>query len=168
MARYSLSWVSITPTPTADTTNLANNTYFGLIQGGSATQIIDIREVSMDGESASTSAPAIILLAFDSTVAATVVAGSTFNTKISASQGAPAVLPVVGNSATTLPQRSVTGHLLNLGFNAYGGIMKWRGEDYESPAIYGNTAATQGEVSLSAYTGGTPGPVSGHIIYEPR
>ena len=167
MARYSLSWVSITPTATTDTTGLANGTYFGVIQGGSTTQLVDVREVSMDGESASTSAPAVILLARDSTVAGTLVAGTTFNAILDALAVAPSVVPLTGNSATTLPQRSATGHLLNLGFNAYGGIMKWRGEGDECPTLFGNTAAL-GELSLSAYTGGTPGPVSGHVIYEPR
>lgn len=163
--RYSLKATSLTPTATADTVALANTTYLGLIQGGTATQRIAIREVSVGGESASTSAPTLLVLARDSTVGVTVVLGSMRNALLDATSGGPATAPVVGNSATTLPQRSAADHLLALSMNAYGGIMKWKGEDDESPTLIGNVQPL-GEVSLSAYTGGTPGPVSSHIIYE--
>lgn len=163
--RYSLSTTSVTPTATADTTNLANTTYLGILQGGNTTQRLNIAEVYMGGEAASTSSPSIMVLARDSTVGGTVVAGSTRTALLDGSGTAPATTAVSGNSATTLPQRSATLHLLHLSFNAYGGIVRWVSRPGEEPSVVGNTASL-GEVSLSAYTGGTTGQMSSHILYE--
>lgn len=167
MAKRSASVDSFTPTATADTTNLADNTYFGLIQGGSATQRINILEVELGGQ-AGASAPSIMVLGRDSTVGATVIAGTGFrDAALDAATAALAAAPVTGRSATTDPQRSSTlGHLLNLSFNAFGGIIRWLAAPGEEISIVGNTASL-GEVSLSAFTGGTPGLMGGHIIYEP-
>ncbi|MFK5283576.1 hypothetical protein ACI3PL_28780, partial [Lacticaseibacillus paracasei] len=65
-----------TPTATADTTNLVDATYPHLIQGGSATQRNYIWEVSINGQAASSSSPTFMLLARDSTVAATNSSGT--------------------------------------------------------------------------------------------
>jgi hypothetical protein len=166
MAKRSLSCATVTTAATADTTNLANTSYLGLIQGGSSTQRINVLEVMMGGQSASTSQPQIMLLSRDSTVGATVVAGGTTDAAMDASTAALAAAPVTGNSATTLPQRSSTLHLLNFSFNAYGGMARWLAKDGEEVSIIGNTASL-GEVSLSAFTGTTAGAIGGHIVYEP-
>jgi hypothetical protein len=70
MARYSLSFHAITPTATADTTNLVDSTYPFLLQGGNSTQRLNISEIYMGGEAASTSSPTLMKLARDSTVGA--------------------------------------------------------------------------------------------------
>jgi hypothetical protein len=70
-ARYSLTWKSITPTATADTTNLVDSTYCFFLQGGGSTQQLRISEVYIGGEAASTSSPTIMVLARDSTIAVT-------------------------------------------------------------------------------------------------
>ena len=75
MARYSFSTTSVTPTATADTTNLANSTYLAVLQGGNATQRLNIAEIYMGGEAASTSSPSIMVFARDSTVATATVSG---------------------------------------------------------------------------------------------
>lgn len=165
MAKYSASWTSITPTATADTTNLVDSTYGLILQGGNSTQRLNISEVYIGGEAAASSSPTIMVLARDSTVAATVTAGTTRNALTDASATAPGTTAVVGHIATTKPQRSATLHLLHLSFNAYGGIVRWVASPDEVFSVVGNTASL-GEVSLSAFTGGTPGATSGHVIYE--
>jgi len=55
--------------------------------------------------------------------------------------------------------------LLNLSFNAFGGIVRWVAAPEEVIDIVGNTASL-GEVSLSAFTGGTTGLLGAHMIYE--
>lgn len=164
-ARYSGNFTSVTTAATADATNLANTTYGIILQGGNATMRLNIIEVYMSGEASAASAPQIMKLARDSTVGATVVAGSTRNALLDGSGTAPATTAVTGNSATTLPQRSATLHVLNLGFNAYGGIVRWQSRQGEEPSVVGNTASL-GEMSLSAFTGTTAGPISGHVLYE--
>jgi hypothetical protein len=163
-ARYSYSYSSITTSAIANATNLTNSGYPGFIQGGNTTQRINLIEVFMGGEAAASSAPQIMILARDSTVAATAITGG-FNALLDGSGTAPATTAVVGNSATTTPQRSSTLHLLHLSFNAYGGIVRWVSRQGEEPSVVGNTASL-GEVSLSAFTGTTAGQISGHVIYE--
>jgi hypothetical protein len=166
MAKRVLGLTTFTPTATADTTNLVDATYFGVIQGGSSTQRINILEIFMGGQAGS-SAPTFMLLARDSTIAVTVSSGTgQTDAAMDASTAALAALSVVGNTATTKPQRSSTLHLLNLSFNAFGGLVRWLAAPGEEITTIGNTASL-GEVSLSAFTGGTPGLMGGHIIYEP-
>lgn len=168
MAKRSLSVSTFTPTATADTTNLADNTYFGIIQGGSSTQRIDYLEIMLTGQ-ASAAAASIMVFGRDSTVGATVIAGTELREgPFSAATADLAAPPVFGRSATTDPQRSSTdGHLLNLSFNAFGGIVRWLAAPGEELSTVGNTASL-GEMSLSAFTGGSPGLMGGHIIYEPK
>lgn len=165
MARYSATWTSITPTATADTVALVDSTYPMILQGGSATMRLNINEVYIGGEAAASSSPTIMVLGRDSTVAVTVTAGTTRNALLDGSATAPATLATVGHVATTKPQRSATLHLLHLSFNAYGGISRWQARYGEEISVVGNTASL-GEVSLSAFTGGTTGATSGHVLYE--
>jgi hypothetical protein len=81
------------------------------------------------------------------------------------STAALAAVPVSFVASTTKPQRSATLGLLNLSYNAFGGIVRWLAAPGEEIGVLGNTASL-GEVSLSAYTGGTPGLTGAHIIYE--
>jgi hypothetical protein len=166
MAKRSLQLNTFTPTATADTTNLVDNTYFGLIQGGSATQRVEIQEVMLAGQAGSSS-PTIMQLGRDTTVGVTVSLGTNqTDGPLDAATAALALPPLVGNAATTKPQRSATAKPLNLSFNAFGGIVRWVAAPGEVITIVGNTQPL-GEVSLSAFTGGTPGLMGGHVIYEP-
>ncbi len=167
MAKRSLSVSTFTPTATADTIALANDTYFGLLQGGTATQELNFLEIFLGGQAAA-SAPTIMVFGRDSTVGATVTAGTELREgPLNAATADLAAPPVFGRNATTPPQRSLTdGHLLNLSYNAFGGIVRWLAAPGEELTTVGNTAPL-GEMSLSAFTGGSPGLMGGHIIYEP-
>lgn len=167
MAKFILQATTYTPTATADAaTTLANNTYGGAIQGGSSTQRVVISEVYLGGQAVA-SAPSIMTLARDSTVGATLT-GLTASTQTNAvlEGSAAQTFTTVFFAATTAPQRSTTLHLLNLSFNAFGGLVRWQAAPGNEISIVGNTASL-GEVSLSAYTGGTTGLMGSHIIYEP-
>lgn len=166
MAKRSVQQTSITPSATGDTTNLADNTYPFVVQGGSATQRINILEVMIAGQAAA-SAPTFMQLARDSTVGVTAAAGSHTDAPLDAATAALAAAPVVGSGFSgTKPQRSSSLKLLNLALNAFGGIVRWVAAPGEEISIVGNTASL-GEVSLSAFTGGTPGLLGAHMIYEP-
>ena len=162
MARWSANHPSFTPVAVADTTNFTDAGYLAL-QGGSATQRSQILEVFMGGQAAA-SAPTYMILARDSTVGAT-LSGA----RLAALDPATAALaapPVAFNTATTKPQRSATLSLLGLGFNAFGGQVRWVAAPGEEIGMLG-ASASFGEVSLSALTGGTPGLMGAHIIFEP-
>jgi hypothetical protein len=168
MARRIVSVTTITPTATADTANLVDATYPFLLQGGSGTQVNKIWEISINGQAASSSSPTFMILSRDSTVAATNSNGTgqtdTYKDPATAALAAP---PLTGNTNTTKPQRSSTLHLENCSLNAFGGVYFWRANRLEEcSSVLGNTASN-GEVSLSAFTGGTPGAIGVHMIYEP-
>jgi hypothetical protein len=166
MARYSYAIDSVTPTATADTTNLVDSTYLGYLQGGNGTMRLNISEIYLGGEAASSSSPTLIRLGRSSTVGTGTATGG-FSAVLDGSNTAPGTVARVGNAcATTKPQRSNTlGRLLNLSFNAYGGIVRWVARPGEEVSVVGNTASL-GEATLSAFTGGTPGAMSSHILYE--
>lgn len=166
MAKRSLSTNSVTPLAVADAVAYTNSTgYLGTIFGASATQRTNIFEVFVGGQ-ATVSAPAIILLARDSTVPATLTAGATFDTPLDAATATITAPALVGNTAVTPAQRSATGHLLNLSFNAFGGFVRWLAAPGEEISIVGN-AVNLGSISLSAFTGSSASAAMGsHVIYE--
>jgi hypothetical protein len=167
MARRIVSITTITPTATADTTNLVDATYPFLLQGGTATQLNRIHEISISGQAASSSSPTFMILARDSTIAATNSAGAgETDAPLDTATAALAAPALTGNTNATKPQRSSSLHLLNCSLNAFGGVYFWRANKVdECPAVLGN-AVNVGEVSLSAFTGGTPGAIGAHMIYE--
>lgn len=165
MARWSATLNNFTPVAVADTANMTAQGFVAL-QGGSSTQRINLLEVYMGGL-ASSSAPAQMIVARDSTV----FVGATSNAALlasldpaSAALAAPPLVQSVGSS--TLPQRSATLKLLNLGFNAFGGIVRWVAAPGEEIGLLGN-AASFGEISLSSASTGTPGLMTSHFIFEP-
>lgn len=167
MAKRSFSFMTYTPVAVADTVAMTAST-FQAILGGSATQRITYYEVYLGGQ-AGASSPTFMVFSRDTTVAvgtSALVAGQTDAPMdpATAALAAPPVPYVL--AAPTLPQRSTTAHLLNLSFNAFGGIIRWVAAPGEEPQQVGNTQPL-GECSLSAYTGGTPGLLGSHIVYEP-
>jgi hypothetical protein len=168
MAKRIVSVTTLTLTAFADTTGMTSATYPFILQGGSSTQRCNILEIYLGGQM-SASAIAIMLLARDSTVAATNTYGTgQMDAALDPATAALAAPPLTGNTNSTAPQRSSTLHLHNLTFNAFGGIVKWNpGTPDQAPSTLGNTASL-GEVSVSAFTGTTASTViGGHMVYEP-
>lgn len=167
MARRIVAITTLTPTATADTTNLVDATYPFLLKGGSSTQLSKIWEISISGQAASTSSPTFMILARDSTVSATNALGTgQTDETVDPAMAALAAPVLTGNTQTTKPQRSSTLHLANCSLNAFGGVYFWRANRLEECfSVLGNTASN-GEASLSAFTGGTTGAIGAHMIYE--
>lgn len=169
MAKRLFHATNFTPTAQGDTTGLTNGTYMA-VQGGTSTQLINFLEILINGQ-ATTSAPSILQFARDSTVLVTptALAAPNGDGPMHPSTVALSAPPVSAVSAGTAPQRSAATSQgrLELGLNAFGGIMKWNPYTPDMAiSILGNTASL-GEMSLSAFTGGTVGPISAHIVYEP-
>jgi hypothetical protein len=168
MAKRSTSIVTITPTATADSaTDLVDATYPFLARGASTTQRTAILEVYFGGQ-ATASAPTYMLLARSNQVGSGTNALGTGQTDaaLDAATAALAAPVLTGNSnATNKPRRSTTEKLLNLSFNAFGGLVRWVAAPGEEIYIVGNTNPL-GEVTVAAFTGGTPGALGGHMIYE--
>jgi hypothetical protein len=165
MAKWSFASEGFTPVAVADTSNFTDNGYMGLM-GGSTTQRIDIYEVEIAGMAAA-SAPSPMVLSRDSTVQGTPTALTTAqsNAGLDPATAALAAAQVAFTASTTKPQRAATLAKLALGLNAFGGIIRWNASPGSEFKILGNTASL-GEASLSCYTGGTPGLVLAHILYE--
>lgn len=167
-SKRSLSVVTLTPTAVADTADMVDNTYHGFIQGGSASQRIVVSEVMLTGQAPSTSSVNIMLFSRDSQVgtgAASKGAGVN-DSGLDGNATVAATIALVGNQFATLkPRRDAANHLWNLSINTFGGVLKYVPPAGGEITIFGQTQPV-GECSLSAFTGGTPGLLGSHIIYE--
>jgi hypothetical protein len=133
------------------------------LQGGSTTQRGELREVYLGGQ-AGASAPTFMVLGRTSTVGGTLTL--TRNAALDPSTAALGAPPQPYGASTTKPQRSTSlGMLLNLSFNAFGGVVRWVNGPDEIISYLGNTQPL-GELSLNAFTGGTPGLLGSNIVYE--
>lgn len=167
MAKRVFTVQTWTPVAVADNAVFTDNGYCAL-QGAGATQRTRIDQVEIGGQ-ASASSPTFMTLAHDSTLGATLTALTTGQSDgpLDPATGALAAPVAPFSASTTKPKRSnsTSSGRFNFSFNAFGGLIRWdAGLDGEF-WIQGN-AAGDGEVSLSAYTGGVPGLVGTHIIYE--
>jgi hypothetical protein len=162
MARYSLTSQSVTTgSGSADAATITGSLFY--LAGNSATMQLKINEVQSGGE-ATSGAVQILVLARDSTNAATPTAGASRNNLLDASATAPGTVAIFGQTATTLPTRAVT-HLLQHSYNAYGGLVRWQARQGEEITVFTATAPNA-EVSYSSYTGNATAAVSSHCIYE--
>ena len=162
MARYSASFSSVTLATLADTVAATNATYPGTVRSAGATLQFKINEVYIGGESGASN-PCTVILARASTLSVGALSVGQLNL-LDFTATAPGTVPTFGNTAATSgPQRSATGYLLDLSLNAYGGIARWQARYGEEITGYGNTAPG-GEICLTSKTG--TGQVSGHIILE--
>jgi len=166
MGKRSFGNTNWTPTATGDTTAMANTTYQA-IKGASATARNEVIEIYMAGMVASTSSPTFMQFAYSSTVATTptALAAPAYDGPLDPAAVTGATVSFTASAAG--PQRSVvvTVPRLNVGINAWGGIVRWVAANREEFIVSG-AAATGGEATLSAFTGGTVGALNSHIIYE--
>lgn len=151
-----------TPTAVADTTNFTDGGHH-TIQGGTSTQRSEVLAVEIVGLAGS-SAPTPLWMGRDSTVGGTLTAG-----RIGPQDASAAIIaspPTSFQTSTTKPQRSATlGYMINLGLNAYGGILRWYRGPEQRFSMVGNTASL-GELSISCMTGGTPGALQSAVTLE--
>jgi hypothetical protein len=166
MAKWSFSNPTWTATVVGNASTMTANGACFLL--GSSTLFIRTYEVYLGGQ-ATASAPMIMVLARDSTIAATSITLGTngSHAPLSVHSAALAAPATPGFSATTMPQRNAAFHLLQLSYNAFGGIVRWVAAPGEEITQYG-VAVNVGEISLSAHTGSTASTaMSSHIVYEP-
>lgn len=157
MAQYNAAAAGWTPVAHADGASaLANNSYQAVRT--TSTSTLRITEVFLGGEATSSTVNRHAVRR-NSTNAATPtnVAPGPLNplSQAAVSQGYVA--------ATTGPTIASTNHLLNLAFNAFGGIIRWvaaPGEELWATA----STAPNGEITLDSISG--TGLVSSHIIFE--
>lgn len=162
MARYSLTSQSVASgAGSADAATITAALFY--LAGNAATMQLKINEVQSGGE-ASAGAVQVLVLARDSTNAATPTAGASHNVLMDALSTAPGTVAIFGQTATTLPTRSVN-HLLQHSYNAFGGLVRWQARQGEEITMFTATAPNA-EVSYSAFTGNTTAPISSHCIYE--
>lgn len=165
MARWATAVPTWTPVAVADTTNMTDNGHHTLL-GGSATQRGVMSEIYIGGQ-AGASSPTFMVFGRSSQHATGTLVAARFAAIDPAT--APLAAPPTPHtgSATNKSQRSATlGMLLNLSFNAFGGIVDWKPGPGEDISYLGNTAALLGELSLNAFTGGTPGLLGSNIVFD--
>jgi hypothetical protein len=163
MARYILTSQSVTAgLGSADAATITTSFFYA--STSAATMSARINEVQAGGEATAGSVQ-VLVLARDSTNAATPTAGAARLVLADVMATAPATVVTFGQTATTLPTRSAN-HLLQHSFNAYGGLVRWQARQGEE-ITFATATAGSSEVSYSAYTGSTAtGTISSHMIFE--
>lgn len=167
MAKRSFQVPVWSPTATADTTALANNTHMAIGANNAASGLL-VQEIEIGGQGSSSS-PMIMMFARDSTLGATptALAAPASDGPLNTLSPPAQTGSITFNFAGTQPQRSATttSARLNLSFNGFGGIVRWQAAPFEEWGIVGVTASIS-ESSLSSFTGSTPSAIGAHIIYE--
>ena len=165
MAKWSFEIATWTPVAVGDGAAMTANAFQGLV-GNSATQRYDISEIYMGGQGTS-SAPMYMVFArshlVGSSTAVSTIAGGVQSMLDSAATAA--VSSKNFTSSVTQPTRASNGGVLSLSYNGFGGIVRWVAPPGSEIKQLG-TAVSTGEITLSAYTGGTPSAMGSHIIYE--
>jgi len=160
---------SFTPTQQADGVLSAGS--FAGLKAGSATDILKIGKMLLQGQ-ASSSAVTATMLARSSTLAVTPTALALPNSdapvNIAAITVTTAPIPFV--AAGTAPNRSpaVTVARLNLSFNAFGGIIQWQtnpGSEEEWVSV-GVATTSNSETVLSSANVGAAGLIGADWFYE--
>lgn len=158
MAKFTHGAVGYTPVAHADSaSSLANNSYQA-IRGGAATHLGCVIEVFIGGEATSSTVNRMALRRL-STNATTPTdqtpAALNINSTAAVGQGYVA--------ASTGPTIAATQHLLNLAFNAFGGIIRWVAAPGEE-IYFGTTTAPNAQLCLDSISG--TGVVSQDIKWE--
>lgn len=160
---------SFTPAQQADGVLAAAS--FAALKAGSATDILKIGKVLLEGQ-ASSSAVTATCLARSSTLAITPTALALPNTDgfVNIAASAASTLPIAMVAAATPPNRSpaVTIPRLNLTFNAFGGIIQWQtnpGSEEEWVSV-GVATTSNSETVLSSANVGAAGLIGANIFYE--
>ena len=165
MSKFAFKVATLTPVAVADVADLTVDTYLGIV-GNTATQRYDLSEVYMGGQGTS-SAPMYMVLARSSKVgsstAVSTIAGG--NQAALDTAATAAASTVTFTSSVTKSQRGSNVGLLALSFNGFGGIVRWVAPPGSEIKGLG-TAVSTGEITLSAFTGGTPSAIGAHFIYE--
>jgi hypothetical protein len=162
MARYSATWSGITAAAVADTVAFTAGQHPGTLRSGSAAVLLKVNEVYIGGEDTA-STPTQMIFARNSTLSVGALSVGNNQLLDALAQAPTAVASWGSTAATTFPQRSATGYLLQLSLNTYGGIARWQARYGEEISIIGTTQPL-GDASLSSKAG--TGKTSGHIIYE--
>jgi len=173
MAKYSNSFGQVTMAVTNLGTAPATAGLYYLVGGVTSAFQTKVSEVYLGGEAASASTVAAMAFGRVST-AATTVSGpiASVLTDIMSSGSPAATFPIGYTTWTTAgPSMAVTGVLLRLSYNAYGGIVRWVSSPDQQITMTGTTqfgTGTQGVGGqlMLQQTAGTAALMSGHVLFE--
>lgn len=176
MAKRSFNTTGLTFTGIALGTQIATaNSYMGIV-GTTATQIIDIDEILISGmQSASTLGNFVFVPFSTAATGPSALAAPNADGPLQ-SNATPVAQTTFTTAATTqpTPASATTAGRINLGINAFGGIIRWNAAPTQQFTLIGNAAfaagppVTMGTAALVATTTfGATTAAAAHIIYEP-
>lgn len=163
MAQYNTSANAWTPVALADSATMTTATFNNAYQAlRAATAGIDrVIEVFMGGEATSSTVNQMTVRRHSTHSTGQVnVVPAALNPLSAASVAQGFVTLTAGTSGVV---GAATAHLLNVSFNAFGGIIRWVAAPGEELYITANTAPND-EISLASVTG--TGKLSSHIVFE--
>ena len=173
MAKYSNSFGQVTMAVTALNTAPATAGLYYLVGGSSAFQT-KVSEVYLGGEAASASTVAAMAFGRVSNLNSGSPSSpiASVLTDIMSAGSATTSFPIGYTTWTTAgPSMAVTGVLLRLSFNAYGGIVRWVSSPDQQitmtgTAVFGTGTQGVGGQLMLQQTAGTAALMSGHVLFE--
>jgi len=156
-------------TATAVSTALSSGTYMG-IHSSVSTQVIDILEILISGMASASTVGAFQFSQVNTTASQITALAAPHHDFFNNISGTTlSSTPATFTAATTNPAAtSVVGALvLNLGLNAFGGIIRWNAAPTQQITLVGGAANQMVLYNNSTQGGGATASCNAHIIYEP-
>lgn len=145
------------------------------LKGGATTQIIDVLEYMISGTAAASAILATgVRLSSTLGVTPTAIAAPATDgpMNVSATALSSTVVPYFAAATGPIPSAAATVAALNLGLNAFGGIVRWNAAPTQQWTQVGNAVVGSGVGGESVLwnnsgPGGQSTTAAAHIIYEP-
>lgn len=158
-------------TAQATNTALTSSTYMA-IQGGSSTQIVDILEIMLSGFATVGTVAGFTFGPCSTPTTPTALASPNsdgpMNQNATALVAGSTVIPFVAAATGPSASNAATVAKLNLGMNAFGGIIRWNAAPTQQYTLIGNASTTGVAVLFNSSTGGgSSASANAHIMYEP-
>ena len=158
-------------TAQATNTALTNATYMG-IQGGSTTQVVDILEILVSGFASASTVAAFTFSPGGTPTTPTALASPNsdgpLNQNGTALVSGSTVITYVAAGTGSTASNAATVSKINLGMNAFGGIIRWNAAPTQQYTLIGNAATTGVGILFNSSTGGgSTAAANAHIMYEP-
>jgi len=170
MAKRIFTSAGLTFTATAAGSVATTSGYMAL-KAGAVTQLVDVLEILVSGKNSASVVGGFVYKRASTLETTPTALAAPHSDGLMLPAGtaiSSTVVPFVAAATQTTPSNTVTDATLQLGMNAFGGILRWNAQTFQQWQILGSGAPGQESVLVNLTTyGGATTPADAHIIYEP-
>ena len=173
MAKRAFTTIGITYATATALGSLCTASQFMALKAASATQLVDILEVKIDGAATASAVGGFVLArcSTNETGAQTALASPNADGPLhpaSAALAAPVQTFIVSATNPPTPSSSAADAHLTFTINVFGGIVRWNAAPTQQFSFFGTATPFQECVLFNCSTaGGTSALANSHVVYEP-